>query len=268
MAESAPSGPVSVNDFARWKAKRRPISVLTVYDFPMASLFDEAGVDCLLVGDTLGMVVQGHETTLPVTLDQILYHTEIVARAARRAFVVADLPFMSYQVSPEQAIASAGRVLKETRARAVKVEGGASLAPTIRKLVDCGIPVMGHVGLRPQAVHQYGGYKVQRDLQTTLTDARAVADAGAFSVVLECVAAEVAAQVTAALPIPTIGIGSGSECDGQVLVAHDVLGLFQSFQPKFARRYAEVGNAMRDAARAYVSDVQQRRFPSSDESFS
>lgn len=267
MANSESPAVVTLPDFARWKANKRPISVLTAYDFAMARLFDEAGVDCLLVGDTLGMVVQGHETTLPVTLEQMIYHAEIVGRAARRALVVADLPFMSYQASTEQALLSAGRLLKATRARAVKLEGGLPMAPTVRAMVDAGIPVMGHVGLRPQAVHQVGGYKVQRDRDALLADARAISDAGAFAIVVECVSNEIAREITEALPVPTIGIGAGPACDGQVLVAHDVLGLFHGFQPKFARRYANIGDAVREAAKAYVADVQHRRFPDSTESF-
>src|SRR5262245_13532524 len=206
-------GPVTLTDFARWKSKQRPISGLTAYDYPMGRLFDEAGLDCLLVGHILGMVVQGHDTTLPVTLEQMLYHAEIVGRAAQRALVVADLPFLTYHVSIEQAILSAGRLMKETRARAVKLEGGRNMAETVGALVAAGIPVMAHVGVRPQAVHQQGGYKIQREADALLADARAVCDAGAFAVVLECVASEIAKQITQALPVPTIGIGAGPHCD-------------------------------------------------------
>jgi 3-methyl-2-oxobutanoate hydroxymethyltransferase len=260
--------PVSLPDFARWKVEQEPITVLTAYDYTMARLFDEAGVDCLLVGDSMGTVVQGHATTLPVTLDQVVYHAEMVSRAARRAFVVADLPFLSYQASKEQAILSAGRLLKEAGCRGVKLEGGRVMAATVRALVDIGIPVMGHVGLTPQAVHRLGGYKVQRDGEALLADARALAEAGAFAVVLECMPPEIAERVTADIPVPTIGIGAGLPCDGQVLVAHDMLGLFEGFHPKFVRRYAELGEAIRKAARAYVSDVKNRQFPDETESFS
>jgi len=262
------SKPVTIPDFARWKNQGRPISVLTAYDFTFARLLDEAGVDCLLVGDSLGTTVQGHETTLPVTLDQMVYHTEMVARGAHRAFVVADLPFMSYQPSVSDALRAAGRLLKETRCRAVKLEGGRAFAPTISALVDAGIPVMGHIGLMPQSVHRLGGYKVQRDQEALLADARAVADAGAFAMVLECVPADLARAVSEAVSVPTIGIGAGVGCDGQVLVLHDMLGLLDSFRPKFARRYAELASSVRDAARAYVDDVKHRRFPSDAESFS
>src|SRR5215208_334855 len=211
MAPAEPA--VTPPDLARWKQQGRKISVLTAYDFTTARLLDEAGVDCLLVGDTLGMVVQGHDTTLRVTLDQMAYHVEMVARASRRALVVADLPFLTYQASSEQAILSAGRFLKETECRAVKLEGGRRMAATIRALVEAGIPVMGHVGLTPQSVRRLGGYKVQRDAEAIVADALAVADAGAFAVVLECIPSEVAARVTSEVPIPTIGIGAGPDCD-------------------------------------------------------
>lgn len=259
--------PVNLTDFALWKQKGRKISVLTAYDFAMARLLDEAGVDVLLVGDTLGMVVQGHDTTLPVTLDQMLYHTEMVARAAKRAFVVGDLPFLSYQVSVEDAVRAGGRFLKETRCGAVKLEGGRKMAATIRAMVDAGIPVMGHVGLKPQSVRAIGGYKVQRDAEATLADARAVAEAGAFAIVVECVPSEVGAKITAELTIPTIGIGAGPSCDGQVLVTPDLLGLFEGFQPKFVRRYAEMASTIRGAAASYVADVANGHFPSDAESF-
>lgn len=258
---------VTLPDFARWKQQGRKISVLTAYDFTIAQLLDSAGVDCLLVGDTLGMVVQGHSTTLRVTLEQMVYHVEMVARAARRALVVADLPFLTYQASTEQAILSAGRFLKETQCQAVKLEGGKRSAETIRALVTADIPVMAHVGLTPQSVRRLGGYKVQRDAEEIMADARAVVDAGAFAVVLECVPGELAERITAELPIPTIGIGAGPRCDGQVLVSHDMLGLFEHFQPKFVRRYAELGDAIRKAAAAYVADVAAGTFPDESESF-
>jgi 3-methyl-2-oxobutanoate hydroxymethyltransferase len=259
--------PVTIPDFARWKAEGRKISVLTAYDFTMARLLDSAGVDCLLVGDTLGMVVQGRATTLGVTLDQMVYHVEMVARASTRALVVADLPFGSYQASREQAIASATRFLKETQCHAVKLEGGRRMASTVKALVDADIPVMAHVGLTPQSVRRLGGFKVQRNEAEILADAKAVADAGAFAMVLECVPSEIAARVTAEVPIATIGIGAGPSCDGQVLVTPDLLGLFEGFRPKFVRRYAELGEPIRKAAREYVADVQAGRFPDTGESF-
>ncbi len=258
---------VTVPDFAAWKSQGRKISVLTAYDFPTARLLDAAGVDCLLVGDSLGTVVQGWETTLRVTLEQIIYHAEMVARAARRALVVADLPFLSYQVSTRQALRSAGRILKETNCQAVKLEGGRKIAPTVKALVDAEIPVMGHVGLPPQAIRRLGGYKVQRSADEILADARAVADAGAFAIVLECIPRDLAARITAEVPVPTIGIGAGPHCDGQVLVVHDLLGLLGGFQPKFARRYAELGDQIRTAVAGYIRDVSEGRFPGNDESF-
>jgi 3-methyl-2-oxobutanoate hydroxymethyltransferase len=265
--ESKNSAAVTLPDFARWKQQERKISVLTAYDFPTARLLDGAGVDCLLVGDTLGMVVQGWETTLRVTVDQMVYHAEMVARAARRALVVADLPFLSYQASAEQAILSAGRFLKETRCQAVKLEGGQRMAGTIAALVQAEIPIMGHVGLTPQSVRRLGGYKVQRNADVIVADAEAVAEAGAFAIVLECVPADIAARITETLPIPTIGIGAGPYCDGQVLVSADLLGLFDEFRPKFVRRYAELGSLIKKAAAAYVADVASGKFPSDQESF-
>jgi 3-methyl-2-oxobutanoate hydroxymethyltransferase len=270
-AESRPATaddrPVTIPDFARWKQQGRKISVLTAYDYTTARLLDAAGVDCLLVGDSLGTVVQGWDTTLRVTLDQMVYHAEMVARAARRALVVGDLPFGSYEGSTEQALRSASRFLKETQCQAVKLEGGRRVAGTVAALVDAGIPVMGHVGLTPQSVRRLGGYKVQRDADALLAEARAVADAGAFAVVLECVPSDDAARVTEAIPVPTIGIGAGAGCDGQVLVTPDLLGLFEGFRPKFVRRYADLGDAVRQAAARYVADVASGRFPNDQESF-
>jgi 3-methyl-2-oxobutanoate hydroxymethyltransferase len=265
MAPTEPA--ITPPDFIRWKQQGRKISVLTAYDYTTARLLDAAGVDCLLVGDTLGMVVQGHGTTLRVTLDQMVYHAEMVARAAKRALVVADMPFLTYQASPERAILAAGRFLKETECRAVKLEGGRRSAATIRALVDAEIPIVGHVGLTPQSVRRIGGYKVQRDADEIRADALAVAEAGAFALVLECVPSDVAAQVTAELPIPTIGIGAGPGCDGQVLVTPDLLGLFDEFRPRFVRRYAELGDQIRTAAAQYVADVRSGAFPSESESF-
>src|SRR5262249_1271550 len=231
--------PVTIPDFKTWKSARRRIAVLTAYDFHTARLLDSAGVDCLLVGDSLGTVIQGWETTLRVTLDQIIYHAEMVARAARHALVVADLPFLSYQVSPRQALRSAGRILKETNCQAVKLEGGRKMAPTIKALVDAEIPVMGHVGLRPQAIRRFGTYKVQRCGEEEVLDGgQAVGESGAFAVVVECVSRDLAARITDRVAIPTIGIGAGPHCDGQVLVLHDMLGLLESFHPKFVRHYA------------------------------
>jgi 3-methyl-2-oxobutanoate hydroxymethyltransferase len=257
---------VTVPAFVAAKAAGRRLAVLTAYDYTTARLFDRAGVDALLIGDSLGMVVQGHSHSLRVTLDEVIYHTRCVARGASRALVIADLPFMSYQVSPEQAVASAGRLIQEGDAHAVKLEGGGRSAEQIRKIVNAGIPVMAHVGLTPQSVRLLGGFRVQRDTKL-VEDAKAVVDAGAFAVVVECVPAELAAQVTAAVPVPTIGIGAGVGCDGQVLVAHDMLGLFDDVRPKFVKRYAELGDAVRKAAETYCRDVRDGAFPTKDHEF-
>ena len=259
---------VKLADFDRWKREGRKIAVLTAYDFTTARLLDAGGVDCLLVGDSLGTVVQGWDTTLRVTLDQMVYHAEMVARATRRAFVVADLPFGSYQGGTSDAFHASARFLKETDCRAVKLEGGVTVAPTIRALVDSGIPVMAHIGLTPQSVRRLGGHKVQRDEDRLLADARAVAESGAFAVVLECIPSDLAIKISASIHIPTIGIGAGPGCDGQVLVTPDMLGLFDAFRPKFARRYAEAGDLFRNAAAVYVEDVKAGRFPDASESFS
>ena len=262
-----PRVPFTVPDFAARKKLGKKISVLTAYDFTIARLLDAAGLDCLLVGDSLGTVVQGWETTLRVTLDQMVYHAEMVARAATRALVVADLPFGSYEGSIPKAIASASRFLKETNCQAVKLEGGVRAAETIAALVESGIPVMGHVGLTPQSVRALGGFKVQRDASFIESEALAVSNAGAFAIVLECIPEEVAAQITDLLPIATIGIGAGPHCDGQVLVTPDLLGLFEGFRPKFVRRYATLGDTIREAAGRYVADVNSGQFPNDQESF-
>ena len=258
---------VTIPDFATWKSEGRKIKGLTAYDFPTGRLVDEAGVDFILVGDSLGTVVQGRDNTLRVTLDQAIYHAEMVARAAKRALVVGDLPFMSYHVSHRQAVRSAGRMLKETNCQAVKLEGGQKKASTIRAIVDAEIPVIGHIGLTPQSVQRLGGFKVQRDAESLLADAVAVAEAGAFAIVLECIPNEVARQITERIPIPTIGIGAGAACDGQILVVHDMLGLFDAFRPKFVRRYAELGIEIRSAVSRYVNDVDSGDFPNEKESF-
>ncbi len=246
----------------------RKISMLTAYDFPMAQLVDEAGVDAVLVGDSLSMVVQGHENTLHVTLDQIIYHAEIVSRAVRRALVVVDMPFPTFQVSQSTAIANAARILQESGCQAVKLEGTTEQGATIAALVGAGIPVMGHVGLRPQTVHQMGGYKMQRDAGTLLADAQAAQDAGAFAIVLECIPPEIAATITTRLHIPTIGIGAGNQCDGQVLVLHDLLGMTSGYVPRFVRQYADVKQVVTDAVRQYCHDVADGSFPGPDQTLS
>jgi 3-methyl-2-oxobutanoate hydroxymethyltransferase len=264
---AAEDRPVSVQDFALWKKQGRKIAVLTAYDYPTARLLDEAGVDSLLVGDSLGTTVQGRDTTLSVTLDQVIYHAEMVARAARRALVIADLPYLSYHLSHRQAIQSAGRVLKETHCQAVKLEGGRKRSAIIRAVVEAEAPVAAHIGLTPQSIRRLGGYRVQRAEDELRADAQAVTEAGAFAVVLECVPAALAARISSEIPIPTIGIGAGAGCDGQVLVVHDMLGLTEGFRPRFARRYAELSDTIRTAAAAFASDVREGRFPSEDESF-
>ncbi|MBA4068151.1 MAG: 3-methyl-2-oxobutanoate hydroxymethyltransferase [Isosphaera sp.] len=258
--------PVTVPSFRAAKGAAK-LAVVTAYDYTSARLCDEAGVDAVLVGDSLGMVVQGHPTSLPVTLDEVLYHTRCVVRGVRRALVVADLPFLTYQVSPRQAVRNAGRLLKEGGAHAVKLEGGVRMRAAVKACVDAGIPVMGHVGLTPQAVHQLGGFKVQRDAEQLLADAAAVEEAGVFAAVVESVPAELGAKVTAAVGVPTIGIGAGPGCDGQVLVFHDMLGLFPDFRPKFAKRYADLGGAVTAAVAAYCAEVRDGTFPAAEHTF-
>lgn len=253
------------------KRKGEPITVVTAYDFPTARLADEAGVEVLLVGDSVGTVLLGYDSTLPVTMEDMLHHTKAVTRARTTAMVVGDMPFMSYQVSAEQAVMNAGRLVQEGGADAVKLEGGARVVEAARRIVEAGIPVMGHLGLTPQSVLAFGGYKVQArgeaDQERLIADARALEEAGCFAIVLEGIPAKLGAVVSRALQIPTIGIGAGVQCDGQVLVSHDLLGLFHGHQPKFVRRYAELGDAMRDAYARYVADVKARRFPADAESY-
>jgi 3-methyl-2-oxobutanoate hydroxymethyltransferase len=267
MSTAPAPRPVTVPEFRAARARGTKLAVVTAYDYTSARLCDEAGVDCLLVGDSLGMVVQGHPTSLPVTLDEMIYHTRCVVRGTRRALVVVDLPFLTYQVSPRQAVKNAGRVIKETGAHAVKLEGGVRMRQAVRACVDAGIPVMGHVGMTPQSVHLYGGFKVQRDSESILADAAAVEEAGAFSVVVESVPADLGAKVTAAVTIPTIGIGAGPGCDGQVLVYHDLLGLFPDFKPKFAKRYADLGSAVKAAVESYCREVRDSTFPTAEHTF-
>jgi len=253
------------------KQRGERIAMITAYDATFAQMLDEGGADVLLVGDSLGMVVQGLDSTLPVTLDEMVYHSRSVARGARRAMVVGDLPFMSWQPSLEQAMRSAGRFLSEGGVQAVKLEGGLEAAETIRKLVGIGIPVMGHVGLLPQSVHAMGGFRVQgktaEDAQRVLDDARAVADAGAFALVLEGIPSDLAARITAEIEIPTIGIGAGASCDGQVLVCYDLLGLTPNLRPKFVKRYAEFYAEGKAAAEAYCEEVKTGAFPAEEHSF-
>jgi 3-methyl-2-oxobutanoate hydroxymethyltransferase len=258
---------VTVPDFLAAKARGHRLTMLTAYDYTMARLLDDAGVDSLLVGDSLGMVVQGQPDCLGVTLDEMIYHTRLVARGVRRSLLVADLPFMSYQVSPQQALESAGRLVKEGGAHAVKLEGGVRSAAAIAAVTSADIPVMGHVGLTPQSVRRLGGFKVQRDADRLVEDALAVEAAGAFAVVVECVPSEVAARITAALKVPTIGIGAGPACDGQILVTPDLLGLFDEVRPRFVKHYADLGQAVRQAAAGYCREVRDGTFPGPEHSF-
>jgi len=257
----------TVPDFQKMKSEGRKITMLTAYDFPLARLLDESGVDGILVGDSVSVVVQGHENTLPVTLDEMIYHAELVGRAVKQALVIVDMPFPTYRLGVHKAIENAARILKETRCQAVKLECGAEQAEIIRGLTDAGIPVMAHVGLSPQAVHQMGGYKVQRDEAQLLDDALTAERSGAFAVLMECIPTDVAAKITEALSVPTIGIGAGPKCDGQVLVTHDVLGLTSGYVPRFARQYAQLADTIRTATDAFCEDVRQGRFPERAESY-
>ena len=239
--------------------------MLTAYDATMARLLDRAGIDVLLVGDSLGMVILGHETTVPVTLEDMIHHSRAVAQGARRALVVADMPFLTYQVTAEEAIRNAGRLMQEGGAEAVKLEGGAFIAETVRRLVEVGIPAMGHIGLTPQSVHRLGGFRIvgktEPEAARLLSDAQALEAAGAFAIVLECIPEAVAAAITAQLKIPTIGIGAGPHCDGQVLVSYDAFGLFDEFTPHFVKQYATLGADMVAAAKQYIAEVEEGRFP-------
>jgi 3-methyl-2-oxobutanoate hydroxymethyltransferase len=254
------------------KQRGERIPMLTAYEYSMASILDAAGVPLLLVGDTMGMVVLGYDSTLPVTLEDIIRHAQAVVRGAKKALVVGDLPFLTFQVSREETMRNAGRLMKEAGVQAVKLEGGRRVADTVHALVEAGIPVMGHLGLTPQSVNATGGFKVQGKTEaaarTLLEDAALLEQAGAFAIVLELVPTELAALITERVSIPTIGIGAGPHCDGEVQVIHDILGLFPDFTPKHTRRYAEVGKVVLDAVSAYVADVRSRSFPTTKQSTS
>src|SRR6185369_5321016 len=258
---------IRVPDLKDKKSRGEKIAMLTAYDATMARLLDQAGVDALLVGDSVAMVVLGYENTLSVTLDDMLHHTRAVARGAARALIVADMPFLSYQVSADEAVRNAGRLLQEGGASAVKIEGARPVLGAVRRMVDVGIPVMGHLGLQPQSVHRIGGYIKQatrpQDADALIADAIALQDAGAFAVVLESIPEDVARSASAALDIPTIGIGAGPHCDGQVLVSYDMLGLFDRFVPSFVKQYANLAETVQAATRSYVEDVRQGRYPQS-----
>jgi len=270
-ARRAPRAKITTNTIRDLKRRQEPIVVLTAYDFPTARLADEAGVEILLVGDSVGTVVLGYESTLPVTMEDMLHHTRAVTRAKPSAMVVADMPFMSYQVSAEQAVLNAGRLIQEGGADAVKLEGGERVADAVRRIVEIGIPVMGHLGLTPQSVLAFGGYKVQArgeaDQERLSREAQMLESCGCFSLVLEGIPARLGAEVSRSLQIPTIGIGAGVSCDGQVLVTHDLLGLYLGHTPKFVRRYANVADEMRAAFERFTADVKARSFPSDKESY-
>lgn len=262
---------ITINDFLRKKAEKQKITMLTAYDYPFAQIVDEAGIDAIIVGDSVGMVVQGLENTLPVTMDEMIYHTKIVSRAVKNAMVIGDLPFMSYQASVEDAVRNAGRFLKEAGASAVKIEGGAEVAEHIGVMTKSDIPVMAHIGLTPQSIHRMGGYKVQGKTEESakrlLEEAHIAEDAGAFSLLLEAIPMGLAKRITEELSIPTIGIGAGPYCDGQVLVLHDVIGLFERFLPKFAKRYANLKDEALRAIKTYKEEVEKGIFPSEEQSF-
>ena len=261
----------TVATFKKMKNEGTKISMLTAYDYSTAKLVDEAGINSILVGDSLGMVMLGYEDTLSVTMEDMIHHTAAVARGAKNALVVGDMPFMSYEVSVEQAVINAGRLMKEGRANAVKLEGGVRVAEQIKAITKAGIPVCAHIGLTPQSVNAFGGFKVQgktaEAAQQMVEDALAVQEAGAFAVVLECVPAKLAAIISEKLDIPTIGIGAGAGCDGQVLVYQDMLGMFSDYTPKFVKRFAEVGSVMKEAFANYIKEVQAETYPAEEHTF-
>jgi 3-methyl-2-oxobutanoate hydroxymethyltransferase len=263
---------LTIRDIQKMKESGERIVMLTAYDALSARVSEAAGVPMLLVGDTLGMVIQGHDSTIPVKLEHIIYHAEIVTRVTQRPLVVGDMPFMTYNVSPEEALRNAGQLMQQGRVGAVKLEGGEHIAPTIKQIVQAGIPVMAHIGLTPQSVNEFGGFRVQgkevRTAQQLLRDAEAVQEAGAFAVVLELVTAPLSQMITERLEIPTIGIGAGPECDGQVQVFHDILALYDAFVPKHTKRYADIGEQMKAAVETYVHEVQAGTFPTEANSFS
>ena len=262
---------VTIRDIARMKTKGEKIPMVTAYDYTTASLADAAGIPIILVGDSLGMVVLGYDSTIPVTMDDMIHHVKMVARGAKKALIVADLPFMSYQIDQAQALTNAARLLQEGGAHTVKLEGGESVAETVHRIVECGIPVMGHIGLTPQSVNAFSGYRVRgrvrQEAVQLLKDAKALEDAGAYAVVLELVPTPLAGLISQRLTIPTIGIGAGPACDGQVQVLHDMLGLFTDFVPKHAKQYANLAQVIQDAFARYSREVQEGSFPTEKESF-
>jgi 3-methyl-2-oxobutanoate hydroxymethyltransferase len=270
-ASSSKPSKITTQTVVDMKRRSEKIGMITAYDFSMARIFDQAGIEMILVGDSASNVMAGNETTLPITLEQMIYHTSCVIKGVQRALVIADLPFMSYQVTANEALSNAGRMMKEAGAHAVKLEGGKSIVDSIRGIVDAGIPVMGHLGLTPQSIYKFGTYKVratdEAEADALLEDARLLEDAGCFSLVLEKIPAALATQVTDMLSIPTIGIGAGSGCDGQVLVAHDMLGMNKDFNPRFVRRYADLNQIMTSAVQQFITDIKDGSFPSKQEQY-
>ena len=262
---------VTIRDLSRMKRNGEKIPMITAYDYTSAQLVERAGIPLILVGDSLGQVVLGYDSTVPVTMYEMVHHIRTVVRGTQRAHVVGDLPFLSYHADVPEAIHNAGRLLKEGGAQSVKLEGGRSQAETVSRIVESGIPVMGHIGLTPQAVNQLGGYRVQgrslKDAVRLMEDARALEEAGAYAIVLECVPAQLASMITERVGVPTIGIGAGAGCDGQVQVFHDMMGLYQDFTPKHARQYAQLGQTIVEATQGYIRDVESVQFPGDSESF-
>jgi 3-methyl-2-oxobutanoate hydroxymethyltransferase len=258
---------ITVPEIQRMKERGEKITMLTAYDAPMAEIIDECGIDMILVGDSVGTVISGYPNTLPVTVEEMIYHTKAVCRKVKRALVVIDMPFMSYQVSIEEAKRNAGRMIKESGAEAVKIEGGVSVKDIVKAIVDIDIPVVGHIGLTPQSIHKFGGYKIQRQREKLLEDAKAIEEAGAFAIVLECIPEEIAKEITETLTIPTIGIGAGRYCDGQVLVIHDLLGMLGDFRPKFVKRYVDLRSIISKAVKEFIEEVKTGAFPTEEHIF-
>jgi 3-methyl-2-oxobutanoate hydroxymethyltransferase len=263
---------ITVPHLIKMKEKGEKIVCLTAYEYITASLLDESGIDCILVGDSGAMVFAGHENTLPITVDQMIYHTQSVSRGVHRALLITDMPFLSFQISPEEAVRNAGRFLKEGGAEGVKLEGGAPVAEAIHRLVEIGIPVMGHLGLTPQSISAFGGYRLRGkqtdEAERLKKDAKILEEAGVFSIVLEKIPTALSKEITESIAVPTIGIGAGPHCDGQILVTHDMLGLFETFKPKFVRRYAELAQTIKSSVGTYIRDVKEGTYPSSKESYS
>lgn len=262
---------MTVKTFLKMKQRGEKIAVLTAYDFFTAKILDDIGIDSILVGDSANMVFYGAKDTLSISMDQMIYHTQAVSKAAKRALVIGDMPFLSYQTSVSDAILNAGRFLKEGGAHGVKIEGGLEMKDTVKRLIEVGIPVMGHIGMTPQSIEKFGGYSVQgkdeKKAEYLLESAKALEDAGCFSIVLECIPRELAKKISSTLKIPTIGIGAGIDCDGQVLVVNDILGLYEEFKPKFVRRYTELAKEMRKACKNFIDDVKTKKYPSEEESY-